>query len=657
MKLVIVESPNKTKSIQQYLKNDNDDYHVLASYGNIRDIAKSGTDNLGVDIEHDFKPTYEVLPSKRRIVSRLKNEVEKADEVYLATDPDREGEAISWHLYEVLGLKDKLTKRLEFNEITRFGIENGLNNLRDINRAMVDSQETRRIMDRIIGFRLSKFVQHNAHSKSAGRVQSAVLRFVIEREKEIKDFKPVDTYYVNAKIDDKYTFKVMRRANEDLKLNSEEEANEVLNGLGKDGLVSKIKYDQQEIKSRIPLITSELQVEAARIYHFGVSSTMAAAQALFEGVRINGKLTGLITYIRTDSYRLSPIFINQTKNYIRENYGEEYVGKAHVQRKKVQDAHEAIRPTDINLSPDKVKEYLSPIQYRIYQLIYMRALSSLMKPEIKRIQTVVVKANDYELEYKGEEVLFPGFRKVDKANKENVSKFLKYQEGEEVKIGGCELDHQVSKAPSRYSEGSLVKKMEDSGIGRPSTYVSTITNLKDHRYIYEGKNHLLEPTEQGMVTDAFLRYYFSDTINAKYTARLEEELDGIASSSVDKLSILKKLNEDFEKELQGVHNKEKPNIEIEKPLVGKLCPDCGSPLIYRYGPKGKFIACSNYPTCHHTENLEEEPAKQGRLCPKCKEGHLVVRRSARGNFLACDHYPNCDYTESFKKRYYKKTAK
>ena len=653
MKLVIVESPNKVHTIKKYLGSD---YKVIASSGNIRDIATTGVGHLGIDIDDNFKPHYEIISTKKGIVTRLKKAVSEADEVYLATDPDREGEAIAWHLYETLDLKDKPNKRIEFNEITKYGIENGLAEPREINLKRVDSQETRRIMDRIIGFELSGLVKNKvAHSPAAGRVQSAVLRLLTDRENEIKNFVPTFSYTVGAKVDNKYQFQIVRKNNKTLKDLSKEEALDVLNGVGNKAKVRETLVDYQEIKPRLPLRTADLQQEANSIYRMGISTTMKAAQELFEGLTIQGRHVGLITYIRTDDTRLSPIFINQTKKYISENFGDEYVGKAIGQRGAAgQGAHEAIRPTDITLRPETIKDELSEAQYKVYKIIYYRALASIMKPAINRVETTVLSANEYELEYQTQENTFLGYMACDKMFKEKKTyKQFKHLDGEEVNLKDLDIEEHQTKAPSLYSEGQLVRKMQETGIGRPSTYVATIENLKRHRYIQNDRRRLIEVTAQGRATDQFLKQNFENSIAIDYTANMEKQLDDIAYNDADKLETIKKLYSDFTSEYNVA--KYSAGVKVEQEPTGEMCPVCGKPLLYKTSARGKFIGCSGYPTCTFTRNIVAPNAK---ICPKCGKGHLVVRYAKNGKpFLGCERFPDCDYVEWFKNKYYKRTTK
>ncbi|MGI6377943.1 MAG: type I DNA topoisomerase [Bacilli bacterium] len=656
MKLVIVESPNKTKAIAKYLGKD---YQVAASFGHVRDLSTTGKYNLGVDIENDFKPTYEILPKKEWIIKRLQNMVDKADEVYLATDPDREGEAIAWHLYEILNLKEKDCKRLVFNEITKYGIEKGLANPRPINMDTVDSQEVRRIMDRIIGFRLSYLVQNKLGQESAGRVQSATLRLIVDREKEIAAFEPEEAYKVQAKLTKNLKATITKYQGKELKIKSQAEAEKVIAELGNVLVVKDLTQEETSVKPRFPLTTSNLLREASNYFGFSANRTMKLAQTLFESVNIGKKTTGLITYHRTDSIQLSPIFINQAKQFINDNFGPEYVGKAYVQKETalVQGAHEAIRPIDINIKPDDVREYLNLSQYKIYKLIYVRALASIMTAKKLIVHKSFFEAQSYEAEASSNEVIFPGHSVLDSwlsTSKKEGYQALDYQIGDSVKVKDYLIEDVSTKPPARYSEGQLVKKMEETGIGRPSTYAVTIEKLREH-YIQVEKG-LIYPLPQGELVDEKLREYIKRTINVEYTAKMEKYLDKIETKEVDKLEVLKEFNDNFVEELKNAleHMPTQKTIEVKD----EVCPKCGKALVYRNGKFGSFIGCSDFPSCNYIKPKEVVIPKNAKVCPKCGQGHLITRQGKYGSFLGCSRFPDCDYMEPFKKRkYFRKSRK
>lgn len=644
MKLVIVESPTKEKTIVKYLGKD---YKVTASYGHVRDLAKTGKYNLGVDIDNNFEATYEISSIRTSVISKLKKLASEADEVILATDPDREGEAISWHLCKVLGLDEKTTKRLTFNEITPYGIHNALEAPRTLDMDIVASQETRRIMDRIIGFRLSYLMQQKVKSPSAGRVQSAVLKIIVDREKEIEAFIPKEYYDITATLvqnDISVKAKLTKVDGEDAKIETKEKCDEILNRIDKTGVVTKSKKEIVQSFARPPFTTSSLQQAAFSKYGFSTKKTMQIAQGLYEGVEVNNKRQGIITYMRTDSIRLSPQFINQAKSVIAADFGEKYVGKAYNKKSgdNIQDAHEAIRPTNPEFRPDEIKDYLTPDQYKLYSLIYARALASMMTAKELLHSTVIVESNGVEFEASGNKIVFDGYSKLyGPFETENKAEEFEFNEGEKADIQKLNAKQMFTKAPNRFNEGQLVRKMEESGIGRPSTYVATIENIKTKNYV-EVKKGMLVPTEQGKLTIEQLDLFFPKLISIPYTAYLETKLDEIEKGNAEELSILRELNGEFEVDFKRALNEMSVAPE-RKP--GMICPNCGSELVYRQGKYGEFIACSGYPKCKYIHQEEKKAPENAKVCPKCNEGHLVVKKGRYGNFLACNRYPSCDYME------------
>ena len=643
MKLVIVESPHKCETIGKFLGSG---YRVMASKGHIRDLSYKGKMGLGVDVDHGFKPSYEIESDKEDVVRQLKTAVSKADEVYLATDPDREGEAISWHLAEVLGLDVNTTKRLEFHEITKPAVLHALENPRTIDLKLVESQETRRIIDRIMGFRLSNLLQKKIRSRSAGRVQSIVLKFVVDRENEIKNFVPEEYWTIDALLrngSSEVTASFYGKNGKALKITDQNQADGIVNALPEQFRVSNIRKETRKREPKPPFITSTLQQEAFSQLHFSTKKTAAVAQKLYEGTEIDGVPTGLITYMRTDSIRLSDVFKASAVTYITENYGKNYVGHARTQKKSnnVQDAHEAIRPTDINLTPAKIKDSLSNDEYQLYKLIYERAVASLMAPKTDEVTTVTFDAGGYEFTTVGTTPVFDGYSRIYGAyeeKEENVS-LPEFKEGNLFdKKEITPLQH-FTKAPARYNEGKLVKVMQENGIGRPSTYASTISNLLDHKYVKTEKGCLV-PTEQGVLTVEKLNEYFSKYMDVQYTAEMETELDNIADGSVDEVALLTEFWEGF----QQLYDVAEEKME-KKPLtaVGRNCPVCGSPLVIKEGKYGPFVSCSNFPTCRYVEK-EENETLQDHVCPDCG-GKLVKRTSRKGDFYGCSNYPKCKYME------------
>lgn len=648
MKLIIVESPHKSETIGKFLGKD---YKVLASKGHICDLSSHGRMGLGVDIDNGFKPDYEISKDKYNVVKELKTAVKNADEVYLATDPDREGEAISWHLANALGLNPKTTKRLEFHEITKNALLKALDNPRTIDMPLVESQETRRIIDRIMGFRLSTLLQRKIKSQSAGRVQSVVLKFIVDREKEIKDFVPLEFWemkLVLKKDKDVVNASLSSYKGKKKEIHTSDEADSIERDLPKEFAVKSIKDTDLKREPKPPFITSTLQQEAFARFHFSTKKTAAVAQKLYEGEEINGQTTGLITYMRTDSIRLSNEFIYAAKDYITDKYGSEYLGKVHVQKssQNVQDAHEAIRPTDIRLTPESVKNDLSKDEYQLYSLIYNRAVASLMSAKKEVTTTAVFEGNGYEFTSSSTKTTFDGYTKAygeteDKEEKKN-SLPKKLAVGDIFNVDEVTKEQHFTKAPARYNEGKLVKLMQENGIGRPSTYAKTISTLLDRDYV-ENQKGALVPTEQGELTSEKLEEYFPKYMDASYTAGMENSLDGIADGSTDRMKLLTSFWDEFTKYYESAQT----TMEKLQPKIveGKVCPECGKPLVYRKGRYGEFIGCSDYPKCRYIEKDKETPEiVPDRVCPKC--GHqLVKRKSRRGEFIGCSDYPTCNYME------------
>ena len=651
MKLVIVESPAKSKTIGHYL---GDDYIVEASVGHIRDLATSGKGGFGVDIENDFKPNYVINKDKTKVVNALKKKAKSADEVILATDPDREGEAIAYHLATVLNLPIESTKRLEFHEITKGTILNALDNPRTIDMNLVHSQETRRIIDRILGFMLSKLLKSKIRAESAGRVQSVALKMICEHENEILNFIP-EKYYellskilVNNKEYDLELYKINGKKVE--RIDNIETANLALKSLENDKKVkvNNIEEKEKSLSSKEPFRTSTLQQAAFSYLGFSTKETTFLAQELYEGCETDEGLVGLITYIRTDSTRIAPQFVNEAKPYIEENYGKEYFKGIHKSKmvEGQQDAHECIRPTSVLRTPEKMKKYLSLKAYKLYKLIYERALSSLMSDK-KMLNTTVSfipsqKSNDLTLEFKlsGSKTLFPGYDifKMDEKDKELPEfKLDDIYDLKEIKV-----EENETKAPARYSEGKMVKLMEDEGIGRPSTYSSTIQTLKDRKYITSTKG-VIAPTEKGMLASKVLVKYFPEIINVSYTANMEKNLDLIQNGTETELHILKEFYYPF----LDIYNEVKEKM-YKEPLkkTGEKCPECGKDLVERFGRYGKFICCEDYPNCKYVKKEEKEaPKLLDRMCPQCGSP-LVIRKNKRGEeFIGCSNFPKCRFIE------------
>lgn len=634
--LVIVESPTKTKAIEKYLGSD---YKVVSSKGHIRDLATSGKFGFGVDLENHFEPNYVAIKGKKKDITALKKDAEKAKMVYLATDPDREGEAISWHLKDALQLKDEEYERVVFNEITKNVVKDAFNHTRKIDDDLVHSQETRRILDRIIGFRLSKLMQSKTGGKSAGRVQSVALKLIVDREREIESFKEEEYWTVTAKFTDmEASLDTVDGKKADLK--TEEETDKVINGLDSKFVISNYETKSKKKASKYPFITSTMQQEAISKLGFSSKKTMQVAQKLYEGIDIENDTIGLITYMRTDSVRLSDEFIKSSYAYIRDSYGEEYIGhvKKSKKRENVQDAHEAIRPSSINRTPDSIKKYLTKDEFKLYEMIYARALASLMADAKLNQTTITLDNNNTTFKTTGSVLIFEGYLKVYGKFESSEDKVLpKLKVNDELIADEIVKDQHFTKPPARYTEAKLIKAMEELGIGRPSTYASTISTLTQRGYvkIIEKK---LNPTEVGITTTDKLQEFFSDLINVKYTAKMEEDLDKVAEGKKIWYKILESFYKEFEPEVENAFDKMEKKEDEE---TGEVCPKCGKPMVIKNGRYGKFEACSGYPECKYIKPKEKAPQVEVCDCPKCG-GKIVERKTKRGKvFYGCSNFPKC----------------
>ena len=635
--LVIVESPAKSKTIEKYLGSD---FKVLSSKGHIRDLATTGKFGLGVDIDNGFTPNYIAIKGKSKDISALKKEAKAADKVYLATDPDREGEAISWHLKDELGLKDSDYDRIVFNEITKGAVTSSFDHARKIDDLMVRSQETRRILDRIIGFRLSKLMQSKTGGKSAGRVQSVALKLICDREEEINNFVSEEYWTIDA-IFDKFEASLFKYKDDKIEIKTEEEANNIKNALSDIYILESKEEKAKKKQSKPPYITSTLQQDAIVKLNFNSKKTMSIAQKLYEGINIGTETVGLITYMRTDSIRLSNDFISETYKYIETEYGKEYVGAVKKSKKteNVQDAHEAIRPSSILRSPEKIKNYLTNDEYKLYNLIYYRALASLMKEANQKVTTLILDNNNYKFKATGTVTTFDGYLKAYKDFEKSEDKELPVLDSKEIEAKDLELKQHFTEPPARYTEAKLIKEMEDLGIGRPSTYAATMSTIVDRDYVklIEKKFH---PTEIGIETNKKLQEFFSDLINVKYTAKMEDDLDNIANGKVVWNELLDTFFRRFEPMVENAFdNMEKK--EAEK--TGEVCPECGHDLVIRKGRYGEFVACSNYPTCKYIKKEEKEKAPAVEVCDCIKCGNKIVERTTRKGkvFYGCSNFPKC----------------
>ncbi len=634
--LVIVESPAKTKSIGKYL---GDNYKVVSSKGHIRDLATKGKYGLGVDIENHFAPTYVAIKGKKKDIDALKKDVKDADFVYLATDPDREGEAISWHLYDALGLKDDEYDRIVFNEITKNAVQESLKHARKIDQNLVNSQEARRILDRIIGFRLSKLIQSKTSGSSAGRVQSVALKLIVDREREINDFKSEEYWTISA-LFSKLEAELFEYKDEKIKIENEKEADEILNKLDDEYEVLDILKKVNKKQSKLPFTTSTLQQEASSKLGMTPKKTMMIAQKLYEGIELENETVGLISYMRTDSVRFSDEFIGSTFNYIEKNYGKEYVGfvKKAKAKENVQDAHEAIRPTSILRTPLEVKPFLSADEFKLYRLIYYRALASLMAPANINHTTVILNNNDYHFKATGQIVTFDGYLKVygdyEKTKETELPSDIVVND--KLKVVETKKEQHFTQPPARYTEATLVKEMDELGIGRPSTYSPTLDRIKSRGYVIVEDKKLV-PTAIGFEITDKLQEYFSHLINVKYTSNMENDLDEISEGKKIWYQVVENFFNEFEPSVEKAFD----NLEKKEPeKTGEDCPNCGSPLVIRVGRFGPFTACSNYPNCKY---IKQEPRQEQIICdcPNC-DGKIVLKRSKKGKvFYGCNNYPKC----------------
>ena len=648
-KLLIVESPTKIKSIKKYLGSD---FEVMASKGHIRDLPKS---KLGVDIENNFEPQYINMTEKKDLIKSLKNAVASCDEVYLATDPDREGEAISWHLAQILDLDLNAQNRVTFNEITKTGVTAGMKAPRKLDMDLVDAQQARRVLDRIVGYKLSPFLWKKVKSGlSAGRVQTVALKLIVEREREIEKFVPQEYWTVDAKFAvGRKTFAAHLYGDKNGKIESidnETAANEILKNLeNAEYVVSEVKNGKRNKQPAPPFITSTLQQEASRKLGFTGGRTMRIAQQLYEGVDIKGMgATGLITYMRTDSLRISEEARSAAQNYISSNFGSKYLPNApryFKTKNSSQDAHEAIRPTVIELNPDKVKDSLTTEQYKLYKLIWERFIASLMAACVQDTVNVDITANDYIFKASGYSIRFDGFTvlyvegKDEEEDKESTLPEL--EKGDALKLRDLTPNQHFTQPPSRYVEATLIKALDENGIGRPSTYAPILSNIMNRDYI-EREKKSLKPTELGKVISDLMVEYFNKIFDVKFTAGLEAKLDKIGAGELNWVDTIR----NFYSEFENFYKKAESSLtgkKVKVPAVETdvICEKCGRKMVVKSSRFGKFLACPGYPECKNTKPVPEDEVTQP--CPKCGS-KLVKRISKKGKkFYGCTNYPNCDF--------------
>ena len=646
-KLIIVESPAKANTIKKFLGGST---KVVASMGHIRDLPKS---KLGIDIEHDFEPEYINIRGKGDLIKSLKTDAKKAKKVYLATDPDREGEAIAWHLAKILeNDKDKIT-RVTFNEITKTAVQKAIKEPRNIDLNTVDAQQARRVLDRIVGYKISPILWKKVkRGLSAGRVQSVAVKLIVDRENEIENFIPEEYWNIYADLKDEKSKKQFEarfygKNGKKQEIHSKEEIDQILKTIeNAKYTVSEVKKGEKKRNPAPPFTTSTMQQEASRKLGFTLKKTMSVAQGLYEGVKIAEKGTvGLITYMRTDSTRISEEARASAKKQIVATYGEEYYENRYYKTSKdAQDAHEGIRPTYADIEPDKIKDELTKDQYKLYKLIYNRFMASQMKPAIYDTMAVNIKADDYDFKANGQSLRFKGFMTLyvegtDEKEEKEEGILPELQENQEVKLLKINPKQSFTEPPARYTEASLVKTLEEKGIGRPSTYSPTITTILERRYIQKEQKQLV-PTELGKIVNKILTENFTDVINVEFTAKIENEFDEIAEGKEQWKQMIREFYGPFEKELEKVE-KELEHVELVDEVSDVPCDKCGRMMVYKYGKYGKFLACPGYPECKNTKPIVETIDVP---CPKC--GAVVqVRKTKRGKkYFICENNPqSCDY--------------
>lgn len=647
--LVIVESPAKAKTIKKYLGSD---YEVIASMGHVRDLPKA---RLSVDIKNNFTPKYDIIKGKEKLVKELKSLAAKSDNIYLATDPDREGEAISWHLAYILDLPDDYCNRVEFNEITKTGVTNGMNNPRSINIDLVNAQQARRILDRLVGYKLSPFIsQKIRRGLSAGRVQSVALRIIVDREEEIRKFKPKEYWTIDAKFIPKgsrkqFSATLYSDKNGKIKIDNQEQADKIEKDfLDAEYTITKVRNGTRKKQPAPPFITSTLQQEASRKLGFQSRRTMKVAQELYEGVDIEGMgATGLITYMRTDSLRVSNVAIEEVTQFIGNEFGSDYLpAKPRVfkSRNNAQDGHEAIRPSMPSLEPDKIKNSLTSDQYKLYKLIWNRFVASQMAECVQKTTQADIEANGYTFKASGYYVSFDGFTKLyieGKDEEEESSKQLPpLEKGMPAKCKELKKNQHFTQPPARYTEASLIKALEEYGIGRPSTYAATITTITSREYVKREAKSLV-PTELGEVITKLMKERFPKIVNLKFTAQMEEELDTVERGNEQWVDVLSDFYVDFEETLKTAKaDMDGVKLKLKEDETDIVCDKCGRKMVVKMGRFGKFIACPGYPECKNVMKFVE---KTGVKCPKCDGDVIVKHTKSKRIFYGCSNYPNCDF--------------
>ncbi len=636
-KLVIVESPAKANTIKKYLGGKS---KVVASMGHIRDLPKS---KMGINIENDFEPEYINIRGKASLINSLKKDAKNAKKVYLATDPDREGEAIAWHLAYILGIDTDSVCRVTFNEITKEAVKNGMNAPRKIDLNLTDAQQARRVLDRIVGYKISPVLWKKVkRGLSAGRVQSVAVKLIVDREEEIEKFVPEEYWNINLVVSDKKTktpfeCKFIGKNNEKIELHSKDEVDKILSDLDKAKYkVVDVKKGERKRNPAPPFTTSTLQQDASRKLNFPLRKTMSVAQTLYEGIKLpEYGSTGLITYMRTDSTRISNEAREAAKEHIVKTYGENYYeNRFYKTKSEAQDAHEAIRPSHIELTPESIKESLSQDEYKLYRLIYNRFMASQMSSAIYDTVTVLVNGNEYNFRANGQTMKFKGYMTlyVENEEKEEFEKIPELEVGEDVKKESIDAKQSFTEPPPRYTEASLVKTLEEKGIGRPSTYAPTITTILTRRYVEKVQKQLI-PTDLGRVVNGLLIENFGDVINVEFTAKMEEEFDKVAEGNEKWKNVIKEFYTPFEQIVEKV-DKELEHVKLEYEVSDVPCEKCGRMMVIKYGKYGKFLACPGYPECHNAKPIVETTDVP---CPVCGGVVQIRKTKKRRNYYICEN--------------------
>lgn len=642
-KLVIVESPSKAKTIGKFLGRS---YKVVASLGHVRDLPKS---RMGVDIKNDYQPDYISIRGKGDVIKELRKDAKNAKAVYLASDPDREGEAIAWHVSNILKLDDSEKNRVTFNEITKDAVKEAFNEPRTINMDLVDAQQARRVLDRLVGYSISPILWKKVKKGlSAGRVQSVALNLIIQRENEIRNFKPEEYWTIDAEFKhnrEKFKAAFFGENGKKVSLKNNDDVQRILGKLdkNKEFAITKVTKRERKRQPQPPFTTSTMQQDANRRLNFRTRKTMMTAQMLYEGIDIKqGAPVGLITYMRTDSTRIASIAKHEASKFIHEEYGGEYAAVKPIKGKLpegAQDAHEAIRPTSVFLTPAKMKPYLTNDQYKLYSLIWSRFVASQMTPEVIDTMNVNLQQNNVDFRASGSKVKFAGFTKVYKRGKEKDNLLPELKEGDNAQMISDDPAQHFTQPPARYTEAALIKTLEEDGVGRPSTYAPTLDTIQRRYYVRLVSRHF-EPTELGEIVNTIIEKQFPDIVNAKFTADVEDKLDQIEEGKQNWVRVVDSFYQPFSKEVSTAES-EVAKIEMKDELAGMDCDICGAPMVVKMGRYGKFYACSRFPECRNTKAIVKDT---GITCPKCGQGTVVERKSKKNRvFYGCSRYPDCDF--------------